>query len=231
MPIPHASSTPRVQRRLLRDEARDAIRAAILDGSFKPGEILDDASLQDWLGVSRSPIRDALRALEFEGLVKVQAQSGTRVAIPDPQDVEDGLQAMGAVMGGAMRITVPTLSEGSVAQLVSLVDRCISAVMTKDNASHLEAALGVYDLILEHCPNKILAGIARSSMTPLTFGYRASIETRIPNWELLRSGWTTLRRALLSGDNVVAELAFEEMHRLPLPDEHWDPAEWRTRGE
>ena len=228
MPIP-STKLPRVERRLLRDEARDALRAAILDGTFKPGEALDDRALTEWLGISSSPIRNALIALQAEGLVDIQAQRGTRVAIPRPQDVEDSLQAMGAVMGGVMRITVPVLDDAALSRLVDVVVRCREAVNARDAVAHLEAALGVYDELLAHCPNAILVGIARTSLTPLTFGYRASVGTREPNWDLLVAGWGKVEHGLRSRDNVLAELAFEEMHRLPLPDTQWDPAQWRTR--
>lgn len=228
MPVP-STSQPRVQRRLLRDEARDAIREAILDGTFQPGEALDTDALQEWLGISRSPIRGALAALQLEGVVEIQAQSGTRVATPAPEDVENSLQAMGAIMGGVMRITVPVLDKVAMKKLVDLVERCREAVVARDNSRHLESALKVYDVLLRHCPNPVLVNIARMSLTPLTFGYRASIGVRIPNWDLLVAGWGRVKHGLTSGDNVLAELAFEEMHRLPLPDVQWDPALWRER--
>jgi len=218
-----------MRRRLLRDEALDAIRAAILDGTFEPGEVLEDASLQEWLGISRTPIRDALKALQIEGLVDVKAQSSTRVASPSPEEVEDNLQAMGAVMGGVMRITVPVLDESSKEALVERVEQCRAAVAIHDNARHLDAALDVYEILLNHCPNRVLVKLAQSSLSPLTFGYRASIGVRIPNWDLLEVGWQRVQDGLTAGDNVLTELAFEEMHRLPLPDVHWDAATWREQ--
>ena len=67
MPIP--SDTARVGRSLLRDDVYSRIRDAIVDGTFAPGEQLKDGELAEWLGVSRTPIREAFLSLASSGLV------------------------------------------------------------------------------------------------------------------------------------------------------------------
>ena len=69
MPVPNQRDT--VPRRLLRDNAYTALRDAIVDGMLLPGEHLHDAELCAWLGLSRTPVRDALGRLEEDGLVQV----------------------------------------------------------------------------------------------------------------------------------------------------------------
>ncbi|MGE0818154.1 MAG: GntR family transcriptional regulator, partial [Candidatus Nanopelagicales bacterium] len=66
-----------VTRRLLRDEAYDALRAAIVSGDLEPGAILSEGDLADWLGVSRAPVRAALARLVDDGLVETKPQSFT----------------------------------------------------------------------------------------------------------------------------------------------------------
>jgi len=61
MPVPNTKEV--TTRTSLSDIAADAIRAAIFDGTLAPGEVLHDSELQEWLGVSRTPIREALGAL------------------------------------------------------------------------------------------------------------------------------------------------------------------------
>lgn len=230
MPVPHTTS-PKPERRLYRDEAHDRIRNAILDGTLTPGETLDDKELQAWLGLSRTPIRDALLALQIEGLVEIHAQSRTRVVLPEPVEVEESVQALGAIMGGVMRVSVPVLSDRARKSLIVLTERASAAVEAQDAAAHLKVALRVYDALLDQCPNVTLVKIARASLVPLTFRYQAALDTRVPNWELLAETWGRVREGFISGDNVGAELAFEEMHRLPLSDKKWDPAAWRSDEE
>ncbi|MFJ4222972.1 GntR family transcriptional regulator [Microbacterium sp. NPDC089695] len=224
MPVP--SSSAKVARRLLRDEAADSIRAAILDGTLKPGETLEDSALMTWLGVSRTPVRDALVRLQFEGLVVISPQSGTRVATVTAEEVEESLQAIGGVIGAVIRVTVGELDAATRERLVALVQGSIDAARARDVETHMHATLRLYDALLELCPNSVLVDIARNSVIPLTFRYRAVFTTRVPNWDLLIAGWGKVKHGLNSGDNVLTELAFEELHRLPLPDLQWDPATW-----
>ncbi|MCS3442180.1 GntR family transcriptional regulator [Microbacterium phyllosphaerae] len=224
MPVPIQST--KVARRLLRDEAADAIRDAILTGHLAPGESLDDASLQAWMGVSRTPIRDALLKLQIEGLVVVNPQSGTHVATATLEEVEESLQAIGGVIGAVIRVTAGGLDAQTRESVVELVQGAILSARAHDAEAHMHATLHVYDALLNACPNKVLVNIARSSVIPLTFRYRAVFPSRTPNWDLLIAGWGKLKYALSSGNNVLAELAFEELHRLPLPDQQWEPAVW-----
>jgi DNA-binding GntR family transcriptional regulator len=82
MPIP-ASDTADTPRRLLRDVVFDKMLAAIVDGTLEPGERLNDDELTKWLGVSRTPVREAIAQLHAYGLVEIEANRYTRVASRD----------------------------------------------------------------------------------------------------------------------------------------------------
>lgn len=225
MPIPSPGS-PGVTRRLLRDEAHDAIQNAILNGTIAPGEVLDDAALQSWLGLSRTPIRDALMILRMEGLVEIHAQSSTRVINPGPHETEDAIQAVGAVMGAIMRITIPSLSDKARKRLVALADDSLTSAAANDMKKYLAIGLKFYDALIEHCPNNALTRLARTSVLQLTFHYRATTDARLPNWDLINDGWARVKQGLIDGDDVAVIIAFEEMHRLPRPSRDWAPAVW-----
>ena len=66
MPIPE--SGPKISRTLARDDAYNKLRGWIIDGTLKPEEVLHDQHIAALLGVSRTPVREALRRLEDEGL-------------------------------------------------------------------------------------------------------------------------------------------------------------------
>lgn len=226
MPVP---TTPRpvTRRRLLKDEAHDAIRDAILDGTFAPGERLDDQALTQWLGVSRSPIREALNLLAAEGFVEIHAQSRTSVVSPDPSRIEDEAQAIGVLMGGTIRLVVPTLTEATRSAAIALVDVGLDAIEQRDLRRYLRVmGSDFFDYLIELCPNPVVAGIASGTVPSLAFRIRIADTMRTPNWKLLEHGWGQVREALRSGDVSAAELAFAEIHRLPVSDTHWAPAEW-----
>ncbi|MBF4607303.1 GntR family transcriptional regulator [Curtobacterium sp. VKM Ac-1393] len=79
MPIPKPSVSPG-PRTLLRDVAYEQMRAAIESGTLEPGERLNDDELTTWLGVSRTPVREAIARLAADGLVDMAANRYTRVA-------------------------------------------------------------------------------------------------------------------------------------------------------
>lgn len=225
MPVP-STSKPKIARRLLRDEAHDTIRDAILDGTLAPGEQLDDASLQEWLGISRTPIREAIIALQVEGLVEIAAQTHTRVTKPTRESVEQAIQTTGVIFGGVIRTVTPALDDASRDQLLVLITKAQQAITARGTKEHMAICMEVYAFLTAHCPNATLRRVADWTMTSLTFQYRITTGVRTPNWELLESGWSRMREGLMAADPIATELAFEDMHRLPLPGPAWEPDIW-----
>ena len=81
MPVPKQKAA--TARTLLRDQAYARLRDAILDGTLEPGEQLRDAELSEWLGLSRTPIREALARLEEYGLEYVHPDPVVHIPFPD----------------------------------------------------------------------------------------------------------------------------------------------------
>ena len=118
MPKPSDTTTP---RRLLREVVFDQMREAILDGTLQPGERLNDDDLVAWLGVSRTPVREAIAKLHAAGLVEVEANKYTRVASLSDDDYREASQLLAGYHQLAQQWGVPALSEkdrkGLLAQL------------------------------------------------------------------------------------------------------------------
>lgn len=87
MPIP--SSAPPPRRSLLREDVYARIRDAIVDGTFEPGEQLRDTDIAAWLGLSRTPVREALLKLGEVGLVRTAPGRSTTVATLDHKAIRD----------------------------------------------------------------------------------------------------------------------------------------------
>ena len=80
----------------LRDVVFNTLRQAILTGEMEPGERLMEIQLANKLGVSRTPIREAIRKLELEGLVIMIPRKGAEVAHITVKDMSDGLEVRAA---------------------------------------------------------------------------------------------------------------------------------------
>ena len=84
----------------LRDVVFNTLRQAILTGELKPGERLMELHLAKRLGVSRTPIREAIRMLELEGLVTMIPRKGAEVSRISRQDISDVLEVRGSLPRG-----------------------------------------------------------------------------------------------------------------------------------
>ena len=128
-----------VDRSLLRDDVYRRLRDAIVDGTFLPGEQLKDGELADWLGVSRTPVREALLRLGASGLVVAVPGRSTTVSAIDPKAVRDARDVIAAMHGLAVRETAGRLSEEDVGRMRDANRRFAAAVAADDVGAALDA--------------------------------------------------------------------------------------------
>ena len=88
----------------LRDVVFQTLREAILRGNIKPGERLMEIQLSQQLGVSRTPVREAIRMLELEGLVNMTPRKGAAVAAISEKSLRDVLEVRCALEELSMRL-------------------------------------------------------------------------------------------------------------------------------
>lgn len=205
-------------RTLLRDTARDRIRAEILSGELAPGTLLDDAELARRLHCSRTPVREALADLERGGLVERRANRYTRVAVPRAADLVPALQALGLLYGGLVRISVPRLSAGQRSAVTRQIETMLDVLHVGGWHATVQAAPPVYRTLIESCDNPMLCGALRGSVDALTFRLRHESSPAALPWERIRDGLLALRRAVGRGDGRLAERAMWAVHLLPDPD-------------
>lgn len=108
MPIPSETLPP---RGLLRDDVFTRLRDAIVDGTLAPDEQLRDGELATWLGVSRTPVREALLELGRAGLVRAIPGRSTVVTPIDQRSVRDARAVVAAMHALAVRQAVPLLGD------------------------------------------------------------------------------------------------------------------------
>jgi DNA-binding GntR family transcriptional regulator len=137
MPIPQGS--PAVDRTLLRDDVYRRLRDAIVDGTFRPGEQLKDGELAEWLGVSRTPVREALLRLGASGLVVALPGRSTTVSAIDVQVVRDAKDVVAAMHELAVRQVTGRISAQDVDRMRDANRRFAAAVESGDVSAALDA--------------------------------------------------------------------------------------------
>ncbi|MDF2555884.1 MAG: GntR family transcriptional regulator, partial [Microbacterium sp.] len=137
MPIPsHASG---VDRTLLRDDVYRRLRDAIVDGTFLPGEQLKDADLAEWLGVSRTPVREALLRLAASGLVIAKPGRSTTVSTIDPKAISDARDVVAAMHVLAVRGMGESVTEADLGRMREANRRFAEALDAGDIAAAMDA--------------------------------------------------------------------------------------------
>jgi DNA-binding GntR family transcriptional regulator len=141
----------------MRDEAYVAVRDAIVEGVLAPGEKLRDAELCAWLGLSRTPVRDALARLEQIGLVESSPQRWTRVAPLDRRDARDAFPVVAAVHALAAEVAVPRLSTPELESMRAANRLFAEALRAGDVEVALAADDAFHDVFLAAASNREIA--------------------------------------------------------------------------
>ena len=177
MPVPTESRVDLAPRRLLRDTVAESIRNAILDGSFRPGERLHDDELQTWLGVSRTPIRDALNELSRAGLVEMAPNRYTRVADPDARAAADSLETIAVLLSGMLRLSIRRMTATERRECCSGMDNVLREFDHGDPAALSEACRSVLFSAVRCCHNTVLQNLCDETVWGLVFRVRAGRAT------------------------------------------------------
>lgn len=114
-------STDYDQLKTRKDLVAEAIRTSILRGTFKPGEKLDQQLLADELGVSRSPVREALRTLGAEGLVRLVPNRGATVTNLPLPDLQELYFTRALIEGVAIERAVPHLEKKTLREMEAIL--------------------------------------------------------------------------------------------------------------
>lgn len=157
MPVPVAGASE--GRQLLRDSVFVRIRDAIIDGTLEPGERLVDGELSSWLGVSRTPIREALARLEAAGLVETKPGRYTIVSPIDPRTVADAQAVTAAMHELAVRTAVPLLTGSDLAAMRSANDAFAAALDAGDVVAALAADDAFHRIAVDRAGNAAVRAV------------------------------------------------------------------------
>jgi len=117
----------------LRDHITRRIRDAILDGTYKPGERLVETAIAGQLGVSRAPVREALSALEREGIAINAPRRGYFVIEFTDKDIDEIYSLRLLLEVGALRRAISRFTEEDIAEMQSIIDRLGEAAHQKSD--------------------------------------------------------------------------------------------------
>lgn len=140
----------------LRDVVFMALRKAILTGKLKPGERLMEIPLADQLGVSRTPVREAIHKLELEGLVTMIPRRGAQVAQISEKGLKDVLEVRRALDTFCAELACERMSDEEMERLKAACKAFENATKTKDTTVIAKADVAFHDIIIKSTGNERL---------------------------------------------------------------------------
>ncbi|KQP16688.1 MULTISPECIES: GntR family transcriptional regulator [unclassified Methylobacterium] len=146
----------------------DRIADAILSGEFPPGARLDEQVLATRFGVSRTPVRDALRLLNGTGLIDLRPRFGATVRTITPDQLDMLFIAMGEIEATCARLSTLSMTPAERAQLRLLHERMGVLAEAGDHDSYVVANQDFHGLLYEGAHNTVVDEIARNLRRRLT---------------------------------------------------------------
>lgn len=155
----------------LRDVVFNTLRKAILTGSLKPGERLMEVHLANKLGVSRTPIREAIRKLELEGLVVMIPRRGAEVAQITEKSLNDVLEVRKALDALSVELACERITEEEIEELKTACEEFEQATRGKDASVIAKADVKLHDIIVNATGNQRLLQLV-NNLSEQMYRYR-----------------------------------------------------------
>lgn len=168
----------------LRDVAFNTLREAILRGELKPGERLMEVQLAEKLGVSRTPVREAIRKLELEGMAVTIPRRGAIVAGMTEKDMEDVLQVRRALEELAVQIACEQISMSQMKELKEAMDAFEQATKGTDMKEVTNTDIEFHEIIYRSTGNRRLLSIM-GNFSEQMYRYRVEYLKERENYPIL----------------------------------------------
>jgi len=198
---------------ILSDEVYSCIGAAILDGRLRPGQRLRDVDLAAELGISRTPVREALQRLERLGLVEVAVGRYTRVSEPGEQLRADTAVFTVLTLGNALRLALASCCDDQLRAIVAAADAAAAAARLRDELALFDAMTSLFRLVVEATGNGMFISVMQETSLVILRnlrGWSAFVGAPLRQPE----AYERLRDSIARRDGAGAESIVRSLHGL-----------------
>ena len=187
----------------LRDVVFNTLRNAILTGELSPGERLMEIKLADKLGVSRTPIREAIRKLELEGLVVNTPRKGAEVANISAEDLRDVLEVRRSLEVLAISLACEKMSDETLELLYENIDAFKHSIDAKATSDIASVDVTFHDIIYKSTGNNRLIQIL-NNISEQMYRYRFEYIKNKESWNRLVEEHMNIYEAIKNRDKDLA---------------------------
>jgi DNA-binding GntR family transcriptional regulator len=151
----------KIRKGPLREEVRDQIKKLILTNHLHPGQPIVIDRLASELGISHTPVREALAMLEHEGLVEMRPYGNPQVAEIDASYVRNAWEMRLLLEGWAVRRSVLALPDEAFDEMERLLESARQDARQSRYDTHLQSDIAMHDMILQATDNKLFERVAQ----------------------------------------------------------------------
>lgn len=151
-----------INRPSLHEELTDRLRTMIVEGVLLAGEKVPERELCEKLGVSRTPMREALKVLAADGLLTLQPNRGARVRAITPKEVEELFPVMGALEALAGELACANITEDQLQRIRVSHEQMLECYRQKDMPGYFQHNQHIHELIMEAADNATLVSMYQS---------------------------------------------------------------------
>lgn len=188
----------------LKQNVYDALRGMILSGEVRPGEQLRERELSERLGVSRTPLREALNQLEREGLVESQPHRGYFVPILDLKTAEELLDLRMMLDSYAAALAVDKISDAGIEELKGVMHRLAdfaarADLAIEDLAEEVRVGMQIHEIIARETDHRFLYETLRHLYGRLSLLIWVDV-LWVDKWDLTRAEHKEIVEAIIARD-------------------------------
>lgn len=202
--------------RPLREIVYEELKLLILTGKITPGIRLMEEELAEDMGVSRTPIREAIRKLEKEGLITIEPRKGAYVSQLSTRDMVEILEVRQNVEGFAAHLAAQRMTEDGKQKLKAIAEAYEAAVESGDMAEMIRCDTTFHHIIVEASQNKILIQMVEQ-LQELVLRFRYLYYDNFKRAEKMPAEHKLIYEAIISGEVETAREA-ADIHISRLKD-------------
>lgn len=201
-----------IRRNYLHDTAASQLREMIASGEFKPGDRISEGELAAMFGISRTPMREAVKMLAAENVLEILPNHGARVRLIDAAELADMLQVIAVLEATAGEQACASVTDRQIDELQALHDDMLKAWEADDRAGYFERNRQIHDRIVQMSGNATLQRLYHSLSGRIQVARYSSNKT-IEQWRKAVGEHEDMLRHLRARD---AKALFETMREHVL---------------
>lgn len=171
----------KIKNVLLKDQIYEYIVDMIQNGEVEPGQKLAEQPICDALGVSRTPVREALTRLAAEGVIDKTPRKGFSVRAVSQKEKDDTYIVQYTLEALAAELYLKRCDAGMLAEQEHMVEQMAQALQSRDFTQYIQVNYQIHFHVIEHCGNGVLIDLIRTLyMSPVPVYYEERSDEIVP---------------------------------------------------